>query len=74
MLLKRIPKYIIHETEISEISSDSDIINSDVKGCDEENSDKGNTDKKIILTKEILMKKVEKYFFVNFHSLFKNGK
>ena len=46
MLLKRIPKYIIHETEISEISSDSDIINSDEKGCDEENSDKGNTDKK----------------------------
>ena len=74
MLLKRIPKYIIHETEISEISSDSDIINSDEKGCDEENSNKGNTDKKIILTKEILMKNVEKYFFVNFHYLFKNGK
>ena len=62
MLLKRIPKYIIHETEISEISSDSDIINSVEKGCDEENSDKGNTNKKSFWQRKFWWKKLNNIF------------
>ena len=62
---KKIPKYIIDNIEIS---SDSDRENSDEENSNEENSDEGNSDE------ENSDEENQKIFFINFFSIYKNGK